>query len=140
MCFNVMPGRSVTETMFFKEYRAWPGFVEADFDRTYQSEMANSPSHVVFLTAEAHAQKLAYIALAEILGRPYVATEPEYFKIWWTCCYCNVPKMIRVEENLKQTLWVISFEKTGSKSYSLEAYSRVSEIMELWAQAGVFLI
>jgi len=102
--------------------------------------MEKSPSHHIFLTAEAHAQKLAYIALAEYFGRSYVPADKEYFKIWWTCCYCNVPKMIRSEESLQQVLWVTEFQRTGPKSYSLEAYSRVCEIMEIWACAGVFVI
>jgi hypothetical protein len=140
MHFNIMPDRRVAETLRFKEYRVWQNYAEADFDRSYESEMENSPSHHVFLTAEAHAQKLAYIALAESLGRPYVPTEKEYFKIWWTCCYCNIPKMIRVEENLQQVLWVTEFVKTGPKAYKLEAYSRVCESMEIWGRAGVFLI
>jgi hypothetical protein len=130
----------VTETLHFKEYRAWPGYVEADFDRSYHSDMEKSPSHLIFLTAEAHAQKLAYIALAESFGRPYEAPQTEYFKMWWTCCYCNVPKMIRNEEDLRQVLWVIELVRTGPKAYSLETYSRMAGNMELWGRASVFLI
>jgi hypothetical protein len=138
--FNVMPGRTVTETFHFKEYRVWPGYVEAAFDRTYESAMEKSPSHVVFLTAEAHAQKLAYIALAQSFGRPYDAAEKEYFKIWWTCCFCHVPNMIRDESNLTQALWIIECLNTGERSHALEAYSRIGTTMELWARARVFLI
>jgi hypothetical protein len=140
LSFNIMPGRNVTETLHFKEYRVWSRYVEAEFDRSYQSDMEKSPSHLVFLTAEAHAQKLAYIAVAEMFERPYDPSDKEYFKIWWTCCFCNVPKMIRDEENLVQSLWIIELVRTGQKSYSLEAYSRVSGNMDLWAKAGVFLI
>ena len=138
MSFNVMPGRGVTETLHCKEYRAWSGYVEADFDRTYKSEMRNSPSHLIFLTAEAHAQKLAYIAIAESFERPYVPSEPEYFKIWWTSAHCNVPEMIRDEQDLMQVLWVTEFVQTGPKAYSLEVYSRICGSMELWGRASVF--
>jgi hypothetical protein len=140
LSFNVMAGRFVTETFHCKEYRVWPGYVEADFSRSYESQMAQSPSHVILATAEAHAQKLAYIALAEVLGTPYAATQPEYFKIWWTSCYCNVPKMIRKEDSLRQSLWVLEFQRSGPTSYSLEIYSRVSGSMEILARAGVLLI
>jgi hypothetical protein len=140
MQFNVMPERTVTETLRFKEYRVWPNYVEADFDRSYESEMEKSPSHHIFLSAEAHAQKLAYIALAASFGCPYVPTEKEYFKIWWTSCFCNIPKMIRSENNLQQVLWVTEFVKTGPKAYQFEAYSRVCESMEILGRAGVFLI
>ena len=139
MSFNVMPNRDVTETLLCKEYRAWPGYVEATFDRLYQSEMEKSPSHLIVVTAQAHAQKLAYIAIAESFGRPYVPTDPEYLKMWWTCSYSTMPKMIREEEDIKQLLWIIELVKTGPKAYAFEAYSRVSD-MELWARAAVFLI
>jgi len=138
--FNVLPDRGVTEKLHIKEYRTWPKYIEADFDRSYESEMEKSPSHHVFLTAGAHTQKLAYIALAESFGRPYIPSDREFFKIWWTGCYCNIPKMIRTEENLQQVLWVTEIVKTGPKAYSLEVYSRICEVMELWARAGVFLI
>src|SRR5262245_18419861 len=101
--------------------------------------MEKSPSHLVFLTAEAHAQKLAYIALAETLGTPHDPTQKEYFKIWWTACYCNVPKMIRDEKNLRQVLWATEFVKSGPKAYAIEIYSCVGSL-ELWGRAGVFLI
>ena len=44
LSFNVMPGRFVTETFHSTEYRAWPGYVEADFYRSYKSQMAKSPA------------------------------------------------------------------------------------------------
>lgn len=140
LAFNVMPNRPVRETLECREYRVWPNYVEADFDRRYMSSMEASPSHLIVMTAQTHGQKLAYLAIAESFGRPYQPDDKEYFKMWWTASYCNVPTMIRIERNLQQSLWITELLKIGPRSYMVEAYSRVCESMEIWARGPLFLI
>ena len=37
--FNVMPDRIVEETLYLSEYRVWPRYAEATFNRRYESQM-----------------------------------------------------------------------------------------------------
>ena len=56
--FNVMAGRPVTEVLHFRSYEVNQDYARGVFDRTYTSAMKASPSHLVFLTALVHLQKM----------------------------------------------------------------------------------
>ena len=91
LSFNVMPGRPVQERLLIREYRVEDRYAEAHFDREYASSMQNSPSHLIFLSALVHTQKLLYLALCREFGFHYDPDGPERFKIWPTKVEVRIP-------------------------------------------------
>lgn len=104
--FNVMPGRPVEETLHVREYRVGDNYVEAHFDREYRSAMKASPSHLIFLTALVHTQKMLYLGLCREFGLDYDPEGAEQFKMWPTKIEVKVPELIAEEEGLVQQLWI----------------------------------
>ena len=138
--FNVMPGLDVAETLKVREYRIWDGYVEATFERTYESAMTHSPSHLIFLTALVHSQKVAYLAMCRHFGRTYTSGEDEFCKFWWTDVHVEIPKLIRRETDLVQRLWLTDCRRTGDASYSLDMVSTCCDSLTIRASAPMFLI
>ena len=138
--FNVMPEKEISETLHVREYRVWDNYAEATFDRTYSSKMTASPSHLIFLTALAHSQKLLYVLMAHRLGRRYSPNEPEYGKFWVTDLRIHIPRMVRQEANLVERLWILSEVRTGESSRSVEAYTSFCDSLGVWARTPFFLL
>lgn len=140
LSFNVMPDRSISETMHVREYRVWQDYAEASFDRSYASAMAASPSHLIFLTGLAHAQKLLYVLMAHRLGLEYSPDVPEFGKFWVTDVRIHIPKMIRQEKNLIERLWIVEAKPTSNTSWSLELCTSFCDSMTFWARTPFFLL
>ena len=104
--FNVMPSRPVEETLHVREYRTGERYVEAHFDREYRSSMAASPSHLIFLTALVHTQKMLYLALCREFDLDYDPLAAEQFKMWPTKIDVRIPELIAEESGLVQQLWI----------------------------------
>jgi len=138
--FNVMPGLDVSETLIVHEYRIWDGYVEATFDRTYESAMKKSPSHLIFLTALVHAQKAAYLAACRHFGRTYASGEAEFCKFWWTDVQVEIPKLIRREEDLVQKLWLTNCRPTGEASYQMNLLTTFCDSLTIRGSAPMFLV
>lgn len=138
--FNVMPDRPVEETLVVREYRVWDGYIEAVFDRTYKSAMLRSPSHLTFLSALIHGQKLGYLLILNHCGLRYERNDPEFCKMWWTQAYSNIPKLIRQEKEIIQRFWMLDLTPTGNSTYRIEVYSDVCNSLEMWAKAPAFII
>jgi hypothetical protein len=140
MRFNVMPGRTVEETFYVREYRIWPRYIEAEFDRSYLSEMKNSPSHVVFLTALVHTQKLMYLYMCHEVGIEYSPTAEEQLKLWPTKVNVRMPKMIVEERGITHRLHVTRLRRLGEKTYKMFIRSRVENIVSIDVDVPIFLL
>jgi hypothetical protein len=126
--FNVMPDLFVEETFFLREYRIWPGYIEADFDRSYASEMKHSPSHVVFLTALAHCQKLAYVYLCHELSLPYDPGAEEKLKVWPTKVSVSMPQMVTPETGLVHQGWILDLRRPRAGQHKAVVRSKIGHI------------
>lgn len=138
--FNVMPERPVNETLHLKEYRVWPWYVEATFDREYSSAMLKSPQHFVILTALAHTQKLAYVWLVHHLGLGYEVGGPEKVKVWWNRVEMRMPKLCTQESDVVQSLQVTRFRHVKDKRYLMHVELKVTDAIVIVATTPVYVI
>lgn len=137
--FNVMPNRPVEETLKVREYRCGPGYVEAHFDREYRSSMQASPSHLIFLTALAHTQKMLYLALCRELDLPYDPNGAELFKMWPTKIQVKIPTLLAQEKDLVQQLWLRSIKKLPNGARRAVIDVRV-DTMQIHAVVPIFML
>lgn len=99
-----MHGKPVAETLHVRRYQVGDESNVATFDRSYRSTMLASPSHLVFLTALVHMQKMLYMALCERWGLHYEVDGPELLKIWPTSIEVKIPELGVEERDLEQEL------------------------------------
>jgi hypothetical protein len=138
--FNVMPDRPVEESFKVKEYRVWPKYAEATFDREYFSSMKKSPDHLIFLTGLVHTQKLIYIYLCNEWGIPYGPNEVEKFKIWPTKVEIDMPTMVRKKNDVVQTLHVNSLTEDKNGVFEINIKSSFNNVVTINAVCRVFKI
>lgn len=136
--FNVMPGKFVNETFFIKEYRIWNRYIEAEFDRRYVSDMRNSPSHVIFLTALTHVQKMLYLYMCHELHLNYLPEGDEALKIWPSKVNVKMPQMITSEVGIVHSLWITDLIVYESKSYKLGVHSKINNVVRIDGEAVVY--
>jgi acyl-CoA synthetase (AMP-forming)/AMP-acid ligase II/acyl carrier protein len=139
MAFNVMPSREVEEVLILKEYRVWNRYAEGVFSRKYLSQMLASPDHLIFLTALAHAQKLAYVCLSREFGIIYEPGSAEQFKIWPTHVQVSVPELITRSADLVQKLWITSLIRRDARQYDVSIRT-VVESLTIVSDARVILL
>jgi len=140
LVFNVMPDRRVEETMFIKEYRLWPNYMEAVFDRNYKSSMIHSPDHLIFLSVLISSQKSLYVYVCHLLKIPYDPHGQERMKIWPIDVKVDLPRMVRKREGLVHCLQFTELKKLDSAKYHLGFQSHVGNTIRVDAEALVFLI
>lgn len=140
LTFNVMPDRPVHETLHVRQYAIAPGYIEARFDRSYASAMKNSPSHLIFLTALVHAQKLIYVYACHELGLTYDPYGPEVLKIWPTSIQVEMPRMLRDEQDLVHRVHIDSFEPEGPRRYMLKLRSSVNDSVNISGRTPLFVL
>jgi len=138
--FNVMPGRNVSETLAPRCYFAGQDIARAVFDRSYETDMEESPSHLIFMSALVQWQKLIYLMVCHRLGVPYEADGPEAFKIWPTEVRCRMPTMVRDETNLIQDTFASRFDEIGDGVWSVEGFSVAHSRIGLIGKAMVYRI
>lgn len=138
--FNVMPGKPVREEFYVREYRIWPRYIEAEFDRTYMSSMAHSPSHVIFLTALVHCQKMLYVYLCHELGFSYEPNGPERLKIWPTKMDIRLPDLVTPEIGLVHRMQVRDVRRIDARRLKVEAESRINNSLSIVGESPVFLV
>ena len=129
LAFNVMRDRLVVEDLHVREYRRGDRYAEAHFDRVYSSAMQASPSHLIFLSALVHSQKLLYLVLCKEFGFKYDPAGPEKFKMWPTKVECRIPELIADEVNLVQRLWVHEVKRFDCRTYRVRAETRVGSMV-----------
>jgi hypothetical protein len=127
--FNVMPGRPVVETLHFKHYEVSADYARGTFDRTYASSMLASPSHLIFLTALVHLQKLLYMILCKRWGFAYDGSGPERLKIWPTNIEVKVPELIIEEHGLVQEAWLRELREVRAGRHRFVIETRIGSTM-----------
>ena len=135
--FNVLPGKNVKEDIIVKKYILKKRYIEAVFDRRYQSDMAQSPDHLIFLSTLIHLQKMIYIYLCYEFGLSVTLEDNEKLKIWPTNIKIDMPKMITKKKNISQVIQIKNLRKTGSKTYFGKCESSVDGIVKISADALV---
>jgi len=128
LTFNVMPDKPVREDLTVHEYRVGYRYGEAHFDREYHSEMKASPSHLIFLSALSHTQKLLYVVLCHEFGFDYDPRGPERFKMWPTKLNIRIPELISQEAGLVQRLWVRGLRQHDRKTYRAQIETRIGSL------------
>ncbi len=129
LVFNVMPDRPVTETLTVNRYVVGDRYAEAHFDRSYESSMQNSPSHLIFLSALVHTQKLLYVVLCREFDFDYDPEGTEQFKMWPTKVNVRIPELIKEESGLVQKLWVRDVKKFNDTTYRVVLETRVGSMV-----------
>ncbi len=129
LTFNVMPDRPVSETLSVKRYVVGDRYAEAHFDRSYQSSMQNSPSHLIFISTLVHTQKLLYMALCREFGFEYDPHGDERFKMWPTKISVRIPELITEETGLVQKLWVKEVKQFNDTTYRVVLETRVGSLV-----------
>jgi hypothetical protein len=140
LTFSIMPGRTVSEVLHPVHYRLWPRFIECRFDRTYRSEMKKSPSHLIFMTALLHLQRMTYLSLCQEFGLPVTLVGAERIKLWPTRITTSMPKLARAEQNLFQRVAVEGLEELAPGKYSVEVRSRAGGAVDIEGEAVVFRV
>ena len=138
--FNVMPDRPVRETLHIKRYRIGHRFIEAQFDRTYVSSMLKSPSHLIFLTALVHTQKILYVYACHELGLEYDPYGPEVLKIWPTQVEIQMPRMVRNESDLTHTVHIDSFERLAEGRHHIVMRSEINGCIYINGETPVYVL
>lgn len=138
--FNVMPGLEVKETLIMKEYRIWPRYMEAVFDREFSSSMAQSPDHFMFITALVHMQKMLYVYMCYEFDIPYTPTERERIKIWPTVLKIDMPKLITKRTDIVHRMRVDDLFQRNPKSYYVAGPSTIENTVSIDGEAVAYLI
>ncbi len=106
-----------------------PRYIEAVFDRKYESTMLNSPSHLIFLTALVHIQKMIYTYFCHEYQLPYDPFGPEKLKVWPTIVNVKMPDMITENQSIRHKMWITKhFVKSENRTY-IEVKSMVNDVI-----------
>ena len=138
--FNVLPGKDVKEDITIKKYILKDRFIEAVFDRMYFSKMEQSPDHLIFLSVLVQLQKMIYVYLCYEFGLSMKLNRDEKLKIWPTNININMPKMITKTKNISQKIKIKNLRKTGEKTYFGKCESSVDGVIDLTADALIYII
>lgn len=125
--FNVMPGKSVEETLYIREYRVKENSIECTYDREYHSDMERSPNHLIFTNMLTHSQKLLYVYLCHYFNMAYDPYAPEKFKIWPTHIDIKMPSLVRKNKGVTQVLYIINIEDKGEGKFVVDTKSIVEK-------------
>jgi hypothetical protein len=137
--FNVMPGKPVQEELRIREFRIGRDWIEAEFDRTYQSAMINSPSHLTFVSALIQMQKVTYVYACHRFGFVTDVNGSECLKVWPTSVNIQMRDLVREDEGLIHRMTFTGFRKLEARKYLATATSRIG-ILEIDASAMLFLL
>lgn len=138
--FSIMPDRFVDESFVLREVYAYDNVIRGIFDRTYQSEMKASPSHLTLVTAPLQTQKLFYIWIKWKLQQIINIKEPETLKIWPTVLNMSLPRLIRQTKDLTQEIFVQLFEKVSDDTFRYKLKSTIGQALSLSSEGVVYLI
>jgi len=138
--FNVLPAKYVKEDIIVKKYILKKRYIKAIFDRKYQSDMVQSPDHLIFLSTLIHLQKMIYIYLCYEFGLSIKLEENEKLKIWPTNIKIDMPKMITKTKGISHSIKIKNLRKTGAKTYFGKCESSVDDIIKISADALVYTI
>ena len=139
IAFNVMPDRPVHEELRIREFRIGADWIEAEFDRSYQSSMINSPSHLTFVSALIQMQKITYVYACSRFGFDPTVTATECLKVWPTNVNIVMRDLVREEEGLVHRMDFTGFRKVDARKYLATATSRIG-VLQIDASAMLLLL
>ncbi len=137
--FNVMPERPVREQLRIKQFRVGPTWIEAEFDRSYQTSMLNSPSHLTFIAALIQMQKITYVYSCHRFGLDPDVSGQELLKIWPTQISLTMRDMVIEEEGLVHRMDFTDFRKLEAGKYLATVRSRIGAL-QIDALAVIMLL
>jgi hypothetical protein len=137
--FNVMPGRPVQEELRIREFRIGADWIEAEFDRSFQSSMVNSPSHLTFVSALVQMQKITYVYACSRFGFNPAVTDTECLKVWPTNINIVMRDLVREEEGLVHRMDFTGFRKLEARKYLATATSRIG-VLQIDGSAMLLLL
>jgi len=140
LIFNVMPKRDVEEKLYIKEYKIGKNYIEAIFDREYKSSMTKSPSHLIFLSALVHMQKMIYVYMCDYLAIEYDPYGPEILKVWPTSLDIQMPKLITQCKDISHQIHFLNIRKLKEKVYHVTAETNINNIITVNGMTMVYLI
>lgn len=135
-----MPGRSVTESLNMRRFLIGPTWIEAEFDRSYESEMLDSPSHLTFISALIQMQKITYVYCCSKFGFKIDVDKPEHLKVWPTSLDIKMPAMVTEDQKIIHRLDFLSFRKVERYKYFIEVQSAIGNILKIDAGAIIQLL
>jgi hypothetical protein len=91
--------------------------------------MLASPSHLIFLTALVHLQKLLYMILCQRWGFAYEAQGAERLKIWPTNVEVKIPELIVEEHGLVQEAWLRELREVKNGRHRFVIETRIGSTM-----------
>jgi hypothetical protein len=139
--FNVMPDRPVEEKLHVKEYRIWDSGIEAIFDRSFYTNMEKSPSHLTFITALIHMQKMLYVYMCHDQNIEYDPFKPEKLKIWPTILSIDMPNLITKSEDISHKMWIKDIRSMiKPNNYLVTADTVVGDFVFINGQAVVIIL
>lgn len=128
------------ETLHIREYRIGENYIESHFDRSYQSAMLKSPSHLMFLSAVAHYQKIIYVYACHRLGLEYDLGGEEKLKVWPTVVHVEMPRMVRNETDLVHRVYIDEFTQAAPKRYHVKIHSDVNDSLFISGESPLFAL
>ncbi len=140
VAFNVMPERGVTETLRMREFRIGETWIEAEFERTYLTEMLSSPSHLTFVSALVQMQKITYVYCCHRFGFPLDLTSEEALKIWPTDIHVRMRNLVSEEAALVHRLDITGFRRMDTHKYFASTSSTVNGTLQIDASALIHLL
>ena len=140
LIFNVMPNMGVKEYLYIKEYRIGDNYIEATFDREYHSSMKNSPSHLIFLSALVHMQKMLYIFMCHNQGLKYDPYGKELLKVWPTSLDIQMPKLITQCNDIIHRIDIKKIRKIKEKVFSVTADTNVNGVITINGMAMIYIL
>ncbi len=140
LAFNVMPNLGVEEKLFIKEYRIGKDYIEALFDREYESEMSQSPNHLIFLSVLVHMQKLLYVYMCDYLDLKYDPHDKEVLKVWPTTLDIQMPKLITENTDIVHRMDIKKVRQLKDKVYHVYADTNVNSIIKINGMAMIYVI
>jgi len=138
--FNVMPDKHVDESVSIKEYRLWDDAIEAIFDRSYKTDMINSPSHLTFLSSLINLQKMVYVFMHHYLSIDYDITKKERLKVWPGKLSIDMPKMILDKENISHLMIIKNISKIKDGRYKVFAHTTINDIISISGEALIVIL
>jgi len=135
LSFNVLSNKNITEILTIKNYKIWDGSIEATFSRKYETDMAASPNHLIFISALINLQKMVYIYMHHFLNIKYQPDGDETLKVWPTDLNISIPKLYTNEHDIVHRLDVTSIRNIGKNRYFMNADTFIEDSLSISGKA-----
>lgn len=140
LSFNVLPGKTVEETLIIDRYIIEGNKIEVYFDRLYRTDMKKSPNHYIFLSSLINLQKLVYLLMCDKFNIRYDENDDEKFKIWPLNTNIEMAGMVRDNLNVMQDFEIEKIEKINDKKYYVHGKSSTKSIINITGSALVYIL